>query len=93
MTEEYKVDNNHSTYFAPTYTVSMVGNINVYTPTQGTKRKKYFNHIIYIKGREPTLVGNKHLLVHLFLHGPRFRHLSTENVRIQSIRNGHQSGY
>ena len=41
----------------------------------------------------PTLAGNKHSSVHLFLHEPRLFHLSTENVRAQSIGNGDQSGY
>ena len=68
------------------------GNINVYTPTRGTNREKYFNHIIY-KGILPTLAGNKHLFVHFFLHGPRLFHPSTEKIRVQSVRNGHQSGY
>ena len=41
----------------------------------------------------PTVAGNKYLSVHFFLHGPRLFHLSTEKVRVQSVRNGHQSGY
>ena len=41
----------------------------------------------------PTLAGNKHPSVHFFLHGPRLFHRSTEEVRVQSVRNGHQSGY
>ena len=41
----------------------------------------------------PTLVGNKHFSIHFFLHGPRLLHLSTEKVRVRSVRNGHQSGY
>ena len=41
----------------------------------------------------PTLAGNKHLSMHFLLHGPRPFHLSTEKVRVQSVRNGHQSGY
>ena len=63
-----------------------------YTPTQGTNREKYFNHINY-KGPMRTLAGNKHLSVHFFLHVPRLFHLSTEKVRVQSVENGHQSGY
>ena len=82
MTEEYKVDNKNSTFFDPIYTVSMVGNIILYTPNQGTKRKKYFNHIIYIKGKEPNLAGTKHLFIHFFLHGPCLFHLSTEKLRV-----------
>ena len=41
----------------------------------------------------PTLAGNKQLSVHFFSHGLRLFHLSTEKVRVQSVRNGHQSGY
>ena len=41
----------------------------------------------------PTLAGNKHSSIHFFPHGPRPFHLSTENVRVRSVRNGHQSGY
>ena len=64
----------------------------VYTPIQGTNREKYFNYLIY-RGKMPTLAGNKHLSIHFFLHGPRLFHLSKETVRVQSVRNGHQSGY
>ena len=49
--------------------------------------------ILHIKGKMPTLVGNKHLSVHFFPHGPRPFHHLTEKVRIQPVRNGHQSGY
>ena len=41
----------------------------------------------------PTLAGNKHLSVHFFPHGPRLFHLSTEKSTVQSVGNGHQSGY
>ena len=41
----------------------------------------------------PILAQNKQLHIHLFLHGPSLFHLSTENVRVQSVRNGHQSGF
>ena len=41
----------------------------------------------------PTLAGNKHSFVHFFLQGPRLFHLSTGKVRIQSVRNAHQSGF
>ena len=40
----------------------------------------------------PTLAGNRYLSVHFFLHGPRLFHLSTD-AGVQSVRNGHQSGY
>ena len=41
----------------------------------------------------PTLVGTKHHSVLFSLHGPRRFHLSTKKVRVQSVRNGYQSGY
>ena len=41
----------------------------------------------------PTLARIKHLSVHFLLHGQRLFQLSTEKVRVQSVRNGHQSGY
>ena len=40
-----------------------------------------------------TLAGNKHSSIHFFPHGPRPFHLSTENVRVRSVRKGNQSGY
>ena len=49
--------------------------------------------ILFIKEKMPTFAGNKHPSVHLFLHGPRLFHLSTEKVRVRSVRNEHQSGY
>ena len=41
----------------------------------------------------PTLVGNEHLSVHFFPHGPRLFHLSIEKSTVRSVGNGHQSGY
>ena len=41
----------------------------------------------------PTFAGNKHPSVHFFLHGPRLFHLSTEEVRVRSVGNGHPIGY
>ena len=41
----------------------------------------------------PSLAENRHLSVHFFLHGPRLFYLSTEKIRVQSVKNGHQSGY
>ena len=52
-----------------------------YMPIQGTKREKYFNHII-CAGKVPTLAGKKHPSVQFFLHGPRLFHLSTEKGRL-----------
>ena len=40
-----------------------------------------------------TLARNKHLSVHFFFHGLRLFHLSTEKVRVQSIKTVHQTGY
>ena len=47
--------------------------------------------ILSLKGKQPTLAGNKHLSVHFFFHGARLFHLSTEKVQVQSVRNGYQS--
>ena len=41
----------------------------------------------------PTLAGNKHPSVLLFPRGPRPFHLSTEKSTVQSVGNGHQSGF
>ena len=41
----------------------------------------------------PTMAGNKPPSVHIFLHGPRLFHLSTEKVRVRSVGNGHESSY
>ena len=41
----------------------------------------------------PTLAGNEQPSVHFFPHGPRLFHLSTEKNTVQSVGNGHQSGY
>ncbi len=86
-----KLYNINSTFVSSIYIFSLAGNIIVYTPNRSKNREKYFNHIIS-KGRMPALVAKKHLSVLLFLHGPRLFHLSTEKVRVQSVRNGHQSG-
>ena len=87
-----KLYNNNSTFVSAIYTFSLAGNIIVYTSNQSTNREKYLNHIIY-KRKMPTLAGNKHLSVHLFPHRLRLFHLSTEKVRVQSVKNGHQRGY
>ena len=49
--------------------------------------------VLYTKGKMPILARNKYLSVHLFLYGSRLLHLSTEKVRVRSVRNGHQSVY
>ena len=41
----------------------------------------------------PRLAGIKHLFVRFFLHGPRLFYLSTEDLRVRSLGNGHQSGF
>ena len=40
-----------------------------------------------------TVAGSKHLSFHLLLHGPPPLHLSTEKLRVQSVRDGDPSGY
>ena len=85
-----KLYNPNSTFVSPIYTFTSAGNIIVYTPIQGTTREKYFNHIIY-KEKMPSLAGKN--ILHFFLHRPRLFHLSTDKVRVQSLKNGHQSGY
>ena len=84
--------NHYSTFTSPIITFSLAGNLIVYTLIQGTNREKNFDNFIY-KRKMPTLTGNKHLSVHFFLHGPRLLHLSTKKLRVQSVRNGYQSGY
>ena len=41
----------------------------------------------------PTLAGNKQLSIHRFPHRTRPFHLSTENGRTLSVRDGYQSVY
>ena len=90
-TKSYISYNNNSTFVSPIYTFSSAAIIIAYTPIQGTNRDKYFNRIIYKK--MSTLAENKHLSVHFFFHRPRLLHLSTEKIRVQSDKKGHQSGY
>ena len=49
--------------------------------------------VLFVKEKLPTLARNKHYYVQFFFHGPRLFNLSTEKVRVRSVRNGHQSGY
>ena len=72
--------------------LSLAGNIIGYTPNQGTNREKTLI-ILVMKKKMPTLVEKKHLIILLFLHGPRLFHLSTEKVRARFVGNGHQGGY
>ena len=82
----------NNTFVSHIYTFSSVANIIVYTPSQGTKREKYFNYN-FSKGKMPTLSGNKHLSIHFFPHRPRLFRFSTENIRAQSIWNGQQGAH
>ena len=44
--------------------------------------------------KKPTLAGKKNnFSIHLFRHRKRLFHLSTENGRFYSVRDGHQSDY
>ena len=43
--------------------------------------------LLTIKERMPTLAGIEHISVDFLLHGLRFFHLSTQKVRVQSVRN------
>ena len=49
--------------------------------------------ILCEKGKMATPVRNKHLSVHFFPRGLRLFHLSTEKIRVQSVKNGYQIGY
>ena len=65
--------------------LSFAGNLLVYTPTQGTNRENYFNHIIY-KGENAGSGGKKHLSVHFLLQRPRLFHFfHEEDIPISSF--------
>ena len=87
-----KSDKINSTFVSPIRTFSLAANIFVHTPNQGTNKGKFFNHIIY-KGNTPNLTCNKHFSLQFLPLGPRIFHVSTGKKRVQSVRNGHQSGY
>ena len=89
--EGYSLYIKNSNFISPICTFPLAGNIIVYKPNQGISREKYFNDII-IKGKMPILAVNKHFSDPFFLHGQRLFQLSTEKVRVRSVRNGHQSG-
>ena len=55
-TKDYNLNNIYTTFVSRTYTFFLVGNIIVYTQSQGTNKKKYFIHNIY-KGKMPILAG------------------------------------
>ena len=46
-TKSYILYNNNGTFVSLIYTVSLAGNIIVYTPIRGTKWEKYFIHFTY----------------------------------------------
>ena len=87
---------NKWTFVIPFHRFSMAGNIIVYTPSQGTNREKYFIFLftfIFVftnKGKKATLAKIEHFFFHLFPHRPCPHHLSTDNVRTQSVRDRHQ---
>ena len=83
------IDNNTSV--SSTYTFSLAGNIIVYTPNQSTNREQYFNHIY--KEKMPTLRElNTSPFISPFIDRV-FSIFRQKKVRVQPVRNGHQSGY
>ena len=85
-------NNNNSTFVSPIYTFPWRETY-LFTRQIQVQIGKSTLIILSRKGKMPTVAGNKHLSVHFFLHGPRLFHLSTEKVRVQSVRNGHRIGY
>ena len=71
-------------------TFSFAGSIIFHTPIQGTRKKKLFGYFIY-KEKMPALAGMKHLSFLFFPRKLHLFHLSTENGRAISVRNGHES--
>ena len=72
--------------------VSMTPN-RLFTRQIKVQTKKSTSIILSIKGKYRTLARKKHHSVHFFRHGLRLFHLSTEKVRVQSVRNEIQSDY
>ena len=71
--KSYNLYNNNCTFISPIYTL----------PWRETKLftrqiKVQIGKSTFIKGKMPTLAGNKYLSIYFFLHGPRLFHLSTE---------------
>ena len=64
-------------FISPMYTFSLAGNINVFTPSQGTNWKEYFQQK-NIEAGMSTLAGNKNFSVY---HRTLVFHLSIENGR------------
>ena len=81
-----------STFVCPIYTFSLAGNKFVYTPTQGKNGEKYFNHIIY-KGKMPNLAGKNTSPSFFSITDYVFSISRQKKTRVQSVRNGNQSGY
>ena len=92
VTKATKFYSNSSSFVSPIYTISVAGNIIVYTPFPNRNSEKNFNQNLY-KRKTHILAGSKHLCVQFFFHGPCVFHLSSEKLRVQSVRNEHQSGY
>ena len=76
-TKGYSLYNQNGTFVSPIYAFYLAGNIIVYTPIQGTNRRKDFERIVH-EGKVPTLAGTKHLSVHFFFQKPRLFHHSAE---------------
>ena len=88
----YNFSYNNSTFVFPFYTFPWWEKY-LFTRQVKVRIGKSTSVIVSVKGKMPSLAGSKHLSVHFFLHGLRLFYLSTEKVRVQSVRNGHQSGY
>ena len=84
--------NNNSTFISPIYTFPWRETLLFARQINVKKREKYFNHIFYQR-KDADFCGKQTPFRPFFLHGPRLFHLSTEKVRVQSVGNGHQSGY
>ena len=66
----YKLYNNNSNFISPIYTFHW-RKTQLFTRQIKVQIGKSFLITLSIKGKMPTLAGNKHLSVHFFLHGPR----------------------
>ena len=84
--------NNNSTFLSVIYTFPW-RETKLFTRKIKVQTRRSTLIIIPIKAKMPTLVGKKQLTVHFSPLGLRLFHLSTETVRVQSVRNGYQTGY
>ena len=77
------------------YTFSLGGNIIVYTPMKGTIRKNYFNHITYrgIRQLWREIITIPSISSFIDSQTAFFPTFDRKNVRVQSVRNEHQSVY